>query len=508
MESGAAGKVIGEKKAKPRQWQRTAIGLVVAVIVVVAVIAIWKFYISPATQPEVISKEKITTPLSEKPSATMPPSTEVTAKEKVTPSPPEKPSRVATATPPVEKADPKKMAFALPNVPSIAVLPFVNMSGDSQQEFFSDGLTEDIITALSNHPKLFVVARNSTFTYKGKSVKVQHVAEDLGVRYVLEGSVQRSGDRVRITAQLIDALKGHHIWSERYDKEMRDIFVLQDKITLEVMSALDVKLSSGEGGQMYGKGTDNLEAYLKLLQARELAQQWNKESQIQARELAEEAIRLDPQYPAAYHWLAGITMMDVWLGISKSPKDSLMKAIELAQKATSLDDSLAGAHSLLGFLYVQVREHEKGIAAGERALERAPNSADAHSFLANMLNFSGRPEEAIAHNEKAFRLNPIAPPSFYYIHAAHTYRLTARYEDAVKMCKELLSRWPNNVPAHVQLVLGYTAWGHNEEARAVAQDLLRIDPKFSVQQFVNAMPYKDPALSAKTLELMRKAGLK
>jgi adenylate cyclase len=458
MEPEAAGKVIGEKKAKPRQWQMATMGLVIGVIVVAAAVVIWRSYFRP--------------------------------------------------TPPLEVASKEKMAFPLPDVPSIAVLPFVNMSGDPKQEFFSDGLTEDIITALSKHPKLFVVARNSTFTYKGKSVKVQQVAEDLGVRYVIEGSVQRSGDRVRITAQLIDALKGHHIWSERYDKELRDIFVLQDKITLEVMSALDVKLSSGEGGQMYGKGTDNLEAYLKLLQARELAQQWNKESQIQARELAEEAIRLDPQYPAAYHWLAGITMMDVWLGISKSPKDSLMKAIELAQKATSLNDSLAGAHSLLGFLYVQVREHEKGIAAGERALERAPNSADAHSFLAQMLNFSGRPEEAIAHNEKAFRLNPIAPPSFYYIHAAHTYRLTARYEDAVKMCKELLSRWPNNVPAHVQLVLGYTAWGHNEEARAVAQNLLRIDPKFSAQQFVNAMPYKDPALSAKTLELMHKASLK
>ncbi len=407
----------------------------------------------------------------------------------------------------VEKADPKKMVHPLPDKPSIAVLPFVNMSGDPQQEFFSDGLTEDLITALSKVPNLFVIARNSTSTYKGKPVKVQQVAEDLGVRYVLEGSIQKAGDRVRITAQLIDALKGHHIWSERYDREMKEFFALQDTIALETLKAVDVKLSRGEGGRIHAKGTDNLEAYLKFLQARELLLEMNKESIVQARQLAEEVIRLDPTYPIAYHTLAVVNSQEAWLGISRSPRESLMKAIELQQKAISLDDSCAPAHASLGFLYVMIREHEKGIASGERAIEIAPNLADAYAYLAQVLNFSGRPEEAVAMVEKAFRLNPVGPSSYYYIYAAHSYGLTDRYEDALRMAKELLARWPNNVYGHIQLATYYTVLGREEEARAAAQDILRIDPKFSTQRYTRMMPYKDPARNARVLERLRKAGL-
>ena len=277
---------------------------------------------------------------------------------------------------PVQTASLERMAFPLPDKPSIAVLPFVNMSGDPKQEFFSDGLTEDIITSLSKVPNIFVIARNSTFTYKGKPVKVQQVAEDLGIRYVLEGSVQRSGDRVRISAQIIDALKGYHVWSERYDREMKDFFALQDKITLETLKALDVKLVSGEGGRASGAGTDNLEAYIKLLQAREIFEQQTRESNVQARQLIEEVIRLDPNYAMAYFFLAGVTTTDVFHGISKSPRESFMKAIELHQKAISLDDSCAPAYAHLGNLHAQIGEYEKGIAECERAIEIAPNLAD------------------------------------------------------------------------------------------------------------------------------------
>jgi adenylate cyclase len=458
MEPEAAGKVIGEKKAKPRQWQRATIGLVAVVIVVITAVVIWKFYSPTAPKTEVASKEK--------------------------------------------------MVFPLPDKPAIAVLPFVNMSGDPQQEFFSDGLTEDLITGLSKVPNLFVIARNSTFAYKGKSVKMQQVAEELGVRYVLEGSIQKSGDRVRITAQLIDALKGHHIWSERYDREMKEFFALQDKIVLETLKAIDLKLSRGEGGRIHGKGTDNLEAYLKFLQARELLLQFNKESIVDARQLAEEVIRLDPKYPIAYHTLAVVNAQEVSFGISMSPKESLMRAIELEQKAISLDDSCASAYGFLGYLYVQIQEHEKGIAAGERANEVAPNLADAYAYFAFVLNYSGRPEEAIAHIEKAFRLNPVGPSSYYYMYAAHSYRVTGRYEDAVRMGKELLARWPNNVYGHVHQVLNYTAWGRDREAHAAAQEVLRIDPKFSAQRMARMLPYKDPALKARDLEMLRKAGLK
>jgi adenylate cyclase len=410
-------------------------------------------------------------------------------------------------TPKFEPASKEKMHHPLPDKPSIAVLPFVNMSGDPQQEFFSDGLTEDIIMALSKVPNLFVIARNSTFTYKGKPVKVQLVAENLGVRYVLEGSIQKAGDKVRIAAQLIDALKGYHVWSERYDLEMKDIFALQDKIALEVLKAIDVKLKRGEGGRIHGKGTDNLEAYLKFLQARELCFQQNRENNAQARRLSEEVISLDPNYPIAYHTLAVVTATDVWLGMSKSPRESLMKAIELEQKAISLDDSCASAYAHLGFLYVQIREYEKGTAAGERAIEIAPNLADAYAYFAQVLNFSGRAEEAIGSVEKAFRLNPVGPSGYYYLYAAHSYRLVGRYEDGVRMCKELLARWPDNLFGHVALAGIYAEWGHAEEAHGAAQNLLRIAPKFSAQRYARLMPYKDPALNARVLENLRKAGL-
>jgi adenylate cyclase len=399
------------------------------------------------------------------------------------------------------------MAFPLPDKPSIAVLPFANLSDDPKQELLCDGLTEDLITALSKVPGLLVIARNSTFTYKGKPVKVQQVAEDLGVRYVLEGSVQRSGDRVRITAQLIDALKGYHVWSERYDKEMKEIFALQDKIALETLKAFDIKLSRGEGGRIHGKGTDNLEVYLKFLQARELCLQFNRESIVQARQLTEDVIRMDPKYPIGYHTLAIVNSQEAMLGISKSPRESVMKAIELEQKAISLDDSCASAYASLGMLYVQIREYDKGIAAGERAIEIAPNLADAYAYFAQVLNFSGGAEEAIPLIEKAFRLNPVGPSSYYYMNAAHSYGLTGRYEDGMRMAKEMLARWPNLIYGYTQLTSFYIALGREDEARAAAQEVLRIDPKFSAQRYVRMLPYKDPTLNVRLLERYRKAGL-
>jgi tetratricopeptide (TPR) repeat protein len=201
-------------------------------------------------------------------------------------------------------------------------------------------------------------------------------------------------------------------------------------------------------------------------------------------------------------------MMEVFLGMSQSPRESLMKAIELCKKAISLDDSLPGAHGLLGFLYVQIRQYDKGIAECEKALELAPNSADAHSFMAQGLNYAGRPEEAIAHNDKAFRLNPTGAPTYYYSGASFSYFLTGRYEDSIKVCKEALERWPNNALAHARLAIAYMALGREEEARNAAQELLRIDPKFSAQKFAQMQPAKDPTAAAQALELMNKAGLK
>ncbi|MBW1677450.1 MAG: adenylate/guanylate cyclase domain-containing protein, partial [Deltaproteobacteria bacterium] len=284
MEPEAAGKVIGEERPTPRRWRRAVIAAVVVVILVAGALAIWNFYLRP----------------------------------------------------PFEPASVEKMAFPLPDKPSLAVLPFANMSGDPEQEYFSDGITEEIITGLSKVPRLFVIARNSTFTYKGKPVKVQQVAEELGVRYVLEGSVRKAKDRVRITAQLVDAQTGHHLWAERYNKELKDIFALQDEITIKIITALEVKLTEGEQALVAGGGTDNLDAYLKILQARDLKRHQNIENNHKARRLAEEAIKLDPDYAQAYRWLSGTHVIDVWLDSTKSPRESLRKAIELAKKALSL----------------------------------------------------------------------------------------------------------------------------------------------------------------------------
>ncbi|RPI68851.1 MAG: adenylate/guanylate cyclase domain-containing protein, partial [Geobacteraceae bacterium] len=237
------------------------------------------------------------------------------------------------AAPPIEKADPKQMALPLPELPSIAVLPFTNMSEDPKQEFLCDGITENIITALSKVPRLFVIARNSTFAYKGKPVKVKQISEELGVQYVLEGSVQRSADRIRINAQLIDALKGHHIWAERYDRNLTDIFALQDEITIKILTAVRVKFTEGEQAstiEKYFKGKQGLDCYLKLIEAYGHIQRWNVEDNNLGRRLAEETIAMCPETPLGYVALGWVYHHDYALGNTKSPKETLEKSIELA----------------------------------------------------------------------------------------------------------------------------------------------------------------------------------
>jgi TolB-like protein len=277
--------------------------------------------------------------------------------------------------PPREVASKEKMAFPLPDKPSIAVLPFVNMSGDAKQEYFSDGLTEEIITALSKTPKLFVIARNSSSVYKGKAVNVQQVSRELGVKYVLEGSVRRSGNQLRITAQLIDATTGSHLWAERYDRELKDIFATQDEITMKILTSLQVSLTEGEAARMQAKGTNNLDAYLLFLQGWRETGSMNKDSNFLGRQMAEKAIALDPKYAMAYSTLASSYADEVPLGLSEDPRVSLKRAMELAQKAIALDNSLALPHGLLGWIYTLMLQHDKGIAECEQAVNLEPNSA-------------------------------------------------------------------------------------------------------------------------------------
>jgi TolB-like protein/Tfp pilus assembly protein PilF len=398
---------------------------------------------------------------------------------------------------------PESPPIQLPDKPSIAVLPFDNLSGDLDQEYLADGISENIISALSKIPKMFVIARNSTFTYKGKPVKVQQVSRELGVRYVLEGSIQKAGDRLRVTAQLVDATTGNHLWSERYDRELKDIFALQDNITKNIITALQVKLTEGEQARATAKGTNNLEAYLKCLQSNEYVHRVNPESNALGKQLAEEAIALDPEYAWAYYNLGRAHQLDVWLGTSKSPKQSMGKAIGLMKKAIVLDDTLAEAHGRLGFLYSMIGQYDKGVAEGEKAVELSPNSAMAHVMLGKTLVFDGRWEESIPQYKKAIRLNPI-PPNMYLYSLGLSYGMTGQYDEAIKWCEKAVRQAPDSLYARIMMTVVYSLSGRDEEARAEAAEVIRIQPKYSIKK----SRYKGKTDRERFNGALRKAGLK
>jgi adenylate cyclase len=461
MEPEAAGKVIGERKAKPRKWQKPVSILVAIIIVVAAVVVIWRLYLHPAR-------------------------------------------------PPIEVASKEKMAFPLPDVPSIAVLPFVNMSEDPKQEFLCDGMTEEIITALTKVPRLVVIARNSTFTYKGKSVKVKQVSEELGVRYVLEGSFQRSGDRVRITAQLVDALTGHHLWAERYERDLKDIFALQDEITIKILTGVRVKLT--EGGQVgrpekYFKGKQGLDCYLKLTEANGYYNRFNIEDNNLARRMIEEAIAMCTENPMGYFHLGVVYQRDYVLGNTKSPRETIEKSMELVQKALAMDDSIAEAHGLLCALYIAKREYDKAIAEGERAVALNPGGTSVLLNYARSLTVAGRPEEGIPLFQKAIRLNPFGPPHLYR-EFGHALRYAGRFEEAVSAYKKAIQLAPDNIYPHIFLAATYIQMHREKEARAEAAEVLRIDPKFSVDHLAKVLSHKDQSVNDRTVDALRKAGLK
>jgi adenylate cyclase len=508
IEPEVAGKVIGEKKVKPRQWQRVAIGLVVAVIVVVGAVVIWKLYTPSAPQPEVASKEKITTPQPEKPSATIPtapaPAVETAPKEKVMPPSPQKVSKTITPSPLVDKAHPKKIALPLYDKPSIAVLPFVNMSEDPKQEFLSDGISEEIINALVRWPPILVIPRSSTFIYKGKSIDVKRVGQEMGVRYVLEGSVRREENRVRITAQLVDASTLQHLFSERYERDMKDIFAIQDEITMKILAAMRVSLYGDGVASLPGKRTKNIEAYVKILEAGVFAQVINRASLAHARRLAEEAIALDPGYARAYSTLAGAIANEVSIGVYENRREALERAMPLAEKGVQLDDSSGVGHGILGVIAIYLnRDYEKAIAEGERAVALEPNSVLAQYLLGMFLNWGGRTEEAIPILKKAVSLSPIPHPNALS-NLAQACRIARRYEEAVAACRQALQREPNHMTLHLTLAATFAEMGKMEEARAEATEVLRIDPKYTPPR----PTWKDQAEVDRYIDALRKAGLK
>ncbi len=395
----------------------------------------------------------------------------------------------------------------LPDKPSIAVLPFVNMSSDPEQEYFSDGITEDLMTDLSRLSGLFVIARNSTFTYKGKAVKVEEVGRELGVRYVLEGSVRKAGNRLRITAQLVDATTSHHLWAERYDRDLKDIFALQDEIRQKIMTALKVKLTPEEQERFKRAPTDNLEAYDYYLRGMEYLVRFTKETHVQARRMFEQAIELDPMYAAAYAGL-GWTYTWEWVYQWSQGPQIIEQALTLAQRAIALDDSLPGAHNILGVVYLWGRkQHERAIVEAERAIALNPNSAEGYVTLGSTLMFAGKPEEAIGLLAKAMRFNPHYPATYLSM-LGQAYRLTGQYEEGIAAYQRALSRNPNFLPAHIGLAVIYSEISREGEARAEAAEVLRVSPNYSLEVARQRIPFKDPAVLERTLANLRKAGLK
>ncbi len=408
--------------------------------------------------------------------------------------------------PEVEPASVERMAFPLPDKPSIAVLPFNNISDDPSQEYFADGMTEDLITDLSKISGLFVIARNSSFVYKNQQVTVRKVAEDLGVRYVLEGSVRRIGDQVRINAQLIDATSGGHVWAERYDRKLDNIFALQDAIIERVVQALELHLTDAEQEQRdKGPETTSLEAYDLVLRARKLMTRFDHKAANEARELLQRAIEIDPAYTEAYS-LLGFYYFDEWRVWGSKRDQNLSRALELATTAVELSPSDPAPHVLLAMVYQWRREFNAANAEADRAIALEPRDAITLSNLGSMLFYAGRGEEAAAVIEQAIRLDPFHPPN-YLEWLGNAYWFLGDSAQCVEVAKRGVALDPNYVSLHVVLAVCYAALGREEEARAAAAEILRINPRFTLKAYSSYVPYTDDRDLQRRVDLLRNAGV-
>jgi len=410
------------------------------------------------------------------------------------------------AKPAMEAASLDNMAFPLPQKPSVAVLPFDNLSGDPSQEFLADGLTETIIGTLSKVPSLFVISRNSTFTYKGEAVAVKQVAEDLGVRYVLEGSLQHSGDQVRVTAQLVDALEGHHLWAEQYDRDSKDIFALQDDIAQNIMVALQVELT--EGGELLGAHTraPSPEAYGLLMKARYYNNRFSKEDNAIALELSIRAAENAPDFPDAWAQVGWQYLSDARFGWSGDREESFKQAMKAAEKAYKLDPSVAGTNGLLGFLNVYLRNYDDAIAYGRKAVELAPGDAGALAQLAWILAYAGEPKEAIQLLRQAMRLSPNYPP-WYVATLGLAYMMTGDTENAIAAHEQLIERDSVLQFAYARLAGIYAQLGDGEKADEYAAELLKVMPNFTIGNWSKVLLYRNVDDLERELAMLRKAGL-
>ena len=394
-----------------------------------------------------------------------------------------------------------------PEKPSIAVLSFENMSGDPDQEYFSDGISDDIITALSRSPWLFIIARNTTFTYKGTSVDVRRIAEDLGVRFVLEGSVRRSGNRVRVTAQLIDGTTGGHVWSERYDGQLEDVFDLQDEITRNVVASIQTTVHLSTIQEPVERATrPGLTVWELTMRSWHLLYDFTPESYAYAKTLLERALAIDPESAEANMILSLINHHIAIMGFVPNVQPAMDAAYALARRATQLDDRNEYAHWALGICCWGLLKYDESLAALERALALNPNCSLAYGSLGTLLGILGRPEEAVANQEIAIRSNPLDPSIFFrFSGLALAHYMAGRFKTAIEWAERAIHRMPQWYFAHFVLVASYEALDRQEDAANAVKYCLDILPDTSIKD-LDRVPLKDPDKQNELRARLIKAG--
>jgi adenylate cyclase len=376
----------------------------------------------------------------------------------------------------------------------------------AEQEYFADGIAEDIITALSKLPQLFVIARNSSFTFKGRNVHIGEVGKSLNVRYVLEGSVRKSGNRVRVTAQLIDAATAGHLWAERFDRELTDIFAVQDDVTSRIVAALAITLSAGERRSIAGEHTANQEAYDCFLRGRELWWLNGRAANEEAEKLLERAVELDPGYGPAFAFLAAAKVNAYASGWTASPKDALEEADKAATAAVRLNERYPFALWALAGVRLWQRRHEEAVDAAERNVAYNPSFAEGQAMLGFALHYVGQSERAVQYLERAIALDPFCNDMVLHILAQATYAL-GRYPDAAVLLKRRILRNPETDASRALLAAAYGQMGLIEDAHVAWRGLMRVNPNYSIEHRRKVLPYKNPDDFEQFVEGLRKAGL-
>ena len=453
----AAHRVLKAEKAAGKKLRRTSLAIAAVLFIAVIASTIWKIYLSPNAK--------------------------------------------------IEAASIEKMAFPLPDEPSIAVLPFENLTGDPKQEYLSDGISENIITELSRFREFFVISRQSSFSYKGKAVKVSQVSEELGVQYVLEGSLRQAGDKVRVTAQLIDAITGRHLWAENYDRRLEDVLAVQDEITRTIAATLEENIDLAERERAKGKLPQNLKAYEYVKLAKTHRLKFTKEDNEQARQMGEKAIALDPSYAEAYVGLTWVNINGFRWGWSDthSRDESLQLALETAKKAVELDPFNSRAHWVLANVLMQSGKLEQALVKYDQALKLNPNSARLLADMAEPLVYAGRAEEAVAQMKTAIRLNP-RHPGWYWWNLGWAQYYAGQYEEALASLRRYTNP-PNGIRRTLAPVL--VRLGRIDEARSVIREYLKKDPDYSLEILASTHTrrHKNKAYLEQLTEDLRTAGI-